>query len=90
MRLFRSEEHFRARPEFRERDLRGLIRMDALMEMFSAPMFRQRLEPDYVSRLGDLVGELVPALDELDGAGSRFRMAWYEKLGLRVALRLGL
>lgn len=90
MRLFRSEEHLRAMDGFRERDLRGMIPIDTLMHMFSQPMFRRRRDPDYASRLGEYLAELIPVLDTLEGAGSHFTMAWYEKMAFAVAQRLGL
>jgi hypothetical protein len=90
MRLFRSEEHLKAREDFTERDLRGMIELETLMQMFSGSMFRKRAEPDYASRMGEYLAELVPQLDDLEGAGSHFRMAWYEKMGLKVAQALGL
>ena len=89
MNLFRSEEHLRRWDGFKGRD-KGIITMDALLRMFSVPFCTKRAEPDYASHMGEYLAELIPLLDDLDGAGRFFRMRWIEKKAFAVAQRLGL
>ncbi|MHB8576756.1 MAG: hypothetical protein ACYDCQ_15650 [Dehalococcoidia bacterium] len=51
MNLFRSEEHARSWSGFDSAYTESLQPLAAWAERFSAPMFRNRLRPDYISWL---------------------------------------
>jgi hypothetical protein len=51
MNLFRSEEHARNWPGFNPEQEQNLLPVAAWAERFSAPMFRNRARPDYISWL---------------------------------------
>jgi hypothetical protein len=51
MNLFRSEEHARAWSGFNPGYTESLQPLSAWAERFSAPMFRNRFRPDYISWL---------------------------------------
>jgi len=49
MNLFRSEEHARAWASFNAEYPEGLRPLSFWLERFSAPLFRERARPDYIS-----------------------------------------
>ena len=51
MNLFRSEEHAKRWSAYKPEAAAGLLKIEQLMEMFSAPLFRQRLSGSYISNL---------------------------------------
>ena len=51
MNLFRSEEHAQHWTGYKPEAAAGLLPLERLMEMFSAPVFRQRLSGSYISDL---------------------------------------
>ncbi len=53
MNLFRSEEHIRRWAQFKAGTEEGIIPLDDLLTFFSGNYFRRRLEPDWVSRMGE-------------------------------------
>ncbi len=51
MNLFRSEEHARRWFGYKPEAAAGLLTIQQLMELFSSPVFRQRLSGSYISNL---------------------------------------
>ena len=62
MNLFRSEEHVRQWPLYDPASAEGTMPLVAFLEVFSQPLFRERLAPDYVSRVPSLRGDLIATL----------------------------
>jgi len=62
MNLFRSEEHVRNWSGFKAGTEEGLNTLSDVAGLFSVNFFTKRLEPDYVSRIPDYLGELVGIL----------------------------
>jgi hypothetical protein len=51
MNLFRSEEHAQRWSGYKPEAAAGLLPLERIMELFSAPVFRQRLSGSYISDL---------------------------------------
>ena len=62
MNLFRSEEHVRQWPLYDPASAAGTLPLGAFLEVFSQSLFRQRLTPDYVSRVPRLRDDLLATL----------------------------
>ncbi len=75
MHLFRSEEHARRWADFDPANADGIRPVADLHALFSRPLFRERLAPDYLLRLPELVQGFQEGLEQL-AKGSRF---WAEK-----------
>ncbi len=75
MHLFRSEEHVRGWKDFDPDAADGIKPVADLAELFSLPLFRERLAPDYLLRLRELVQGFQEGLEQL-AKGSPF---WAEK-----------
>ena len=90
MNFFRSEEHLRNWEGFEEKRKGGIISLHSLMDLFSAPYFRNRGRPDYVSHMSEYMPGFLGKLDELPEAGDHWRMRPLEKFGFSLALKLGL
>ena len=90
MNFFRSEEHLRRWEGFEEKRKGGIIALHSLMELFSAPYFRNRGRPDYVSQMSEYMPGFLGKLDELPDAGDHWRMRPLEKFGFSLAMKLGL
>ncbi len=65
MHLFRSEEHVRAWIDFDPDSADGIRAVDDLAALFSVQLFRERLAPDYVLRLRELVLTYQEGLERL-------------------------
>jgi len=65
MNLFRSEEHVRAWAQFNDDNVQGIITLQDLVKLFSCELFRKRLEPDYLSRRSEFIGEFWRILSEI-------------------------
>ena len=65
MNLFRSEEHIRNWTQFDLSNEEGIIALKDLLKLFSCELFRRRMEPDYLSRRQDYVGEFWAMLTEM-------------------------
>lgn len=69
MNLFRSEEHaknwFRYEPESED----GIMPVEHWAKVFSGPMFRERLRPDYISLGGEGGAAFRRALTDLGKTG---------------------
>ena len=74
MNLFRSEEHIRNWPRFDPAAEQGIVPLANLVTLFSLDMFKKRLEPDYISRSGQYVGEFLSAVAELGKTRPFWRM----------------
>ena len=74
MNLFRSEEHIRSWPRFDPAAEQGIVSLANLVTLFSLDMFKKRLEPDYISRSGQYVGEFLSAVAELGKTRPFWRM----------------
>jgi len=90
MNFFRSEEHLRKWEGFQEKKKGGIIPITDLMHLFSGPYFENRRSPDYFSHMGEYLADMLARLETLKGAGSFWRLKWYEKLGVSLGLKLGL
>jgi len=71
MNLFRSEEHVRRWAKFDPESTHGIKLVREIAAAFNTPLITERLEPDYVRRLGERIPGLLAALDQL-GGGSTF------------------
>ena len=65
MNLFRSEEHVRNWSGYKADTEEGILQLSDLVMLFSVNMFKGRLDPDYVSRLGEYRMELIDKLKKL-------------------------
>jgi hypothetical protein len=65
MNLFRSEEHIRNWSRFDPAAEQGIIPLASVVKLFSMDMFRKRLEPDYIARVGQYVKEFLAAVAEM-------------------------
>ena len=90
MNFFRSEEHLREWEGFQEKRKGGVISLNSLMELFSAPYFKNRGRPDYVSQMSGYMAGFLGKLDTLPDAGDHWRMRPLEKFGFSLAMKLGL
>ncbi len=65
MNLFRSEEHIKRWSRFDPAAEQGIVPLANVVKLFSLDMFKKRLEPDYVARVGQYAGEFFSAIAEL-------------------------
>jgi hypothetical protein len=65
MNLFRSEEHVRNWADFDPTAEEGILALADLAGAFSGNFFRRRLDPDYISRYPEYMGELMGVMGEL-------------------------
>jgi hypothetical protein len=65
MNLFRSEEHIRNWARFDPATKEGILPLEDMVSLFSGNMFRKRLEPDYVTKYREYLGEWLTELSEL-------------------------
>ena len=59
MNLFRSEEHIRNWAGFDASAEEGIISLPDLVKLFSGNLFRKRMDPDYISRSMEYMGEVM-------------------------------
>ena len=62
MNLFRSEEHIRNWSGFAPATEEGILPLPDLAKVFSGNFFRKRLDPDYVSRNQEYLGEFLAVI----------------------------
>ncbi len=67
MNLFRSEEHARNWSGFRDEAAGGLLPLADIMTIFSGAMFRERLDPRFLSNLPGLRAEFLGRLKNVTG-----------------------
>lgn len=65
MNLFRSEEHARKWSGYRDDAAGGLLTLEQVMTIFASPMFRERGDPHFLSRLADLRAETVATITQV-------------------------
>jgi hypothetical protein len=65
MNLFRSEEHIRNWSKFDPAAEQGIVPLANVVKLFSMDMFKKRLDPDYVARVGQYAEEFFAAVAEL-------------------------
>jgi hypothetical protein len=70
MNLFRSEEHVKNWPLYDSVSAESIMPLSNWAIAFSGPLFRNRLEPDYLSRVTEYAPEMLTSLRELGKTGS--------------------
>ncbi len=65
MNLFRSEEHIRTWSGFDPATAEGILPLPELAKLFSGNFLTRRLDPDYVSRNKEYLGEFLAEVAEL-------------------------
>jgi hypothetical protein len=65
MNLFRSEEHIRNWTQFDPATKEGILPLENLARLFSGNLFQRRLDPDYVARCPEYVGEFLTELSKI-------------------------
>jgi len=90
MNFFRSEVNIESHRGSARKKEKGMISLDDLMRLFSIPYFKNRRQPDYFSKMGGYLPDMIATLDTLENAGPYWRMKWFEKLSIPIGLRLGL
>jgi hypothetical protein len=74
MNLFRSEEHARNWSLYDPESADGTMPLRDYAALFAGGLFRERLAPDYVLRLPQLLPEFVAALAKLGKTGPFWRI----------------
>jgi hypothetical protein len=69
MNLFRSEEHVHNWARFDPETVEGILSLRDLVQLFSGSYFRRRLDPDWVSHIGEYLLELINTLNEIGKTG---------------------
>ncbi len=69
MNLFRSEEHVKNWPSYDPVSAESIMPVSSWATAFSGPLHRNRLEPDYLSRMHEYATEMFMALGKLGKAG---------------------
>jgi hypothetical protein len=69
MNLFRSEEHVRSWSLYDPGSSEGIMPLRDYASLFGIPLFRERLEPDYVLRVPHLAFEWITMLAKLGKTG---------------------
>jgi hypothetical protein len=70
MNLFRSEEHVKNWPLYDPASAQSIMPLSNWALAFSGPLFRNRLEPDYLSRRKEYAPELFVSLQKFGKTGS--------------------
>jgi len=69
MNLFRSEEHVKNWSLYDSVSAESIMPLSNWALTFSGPLFRNRLEPDYLSRVKEYASEMLLSLKKLGKAG---------------------
>ncbi len=69
MNLFRSEEHVKNWSLYDSVSAESIMPLSKWAEVFSGPLFRNRLKPDYLSRMNEYASELFSSLKKFGKAG---------------------
>jgi hypothetical protein len=69
MNLFRSEEHVKSWPLYDSVSAESIMPLSNWAKVFSGPLCRKRLDPDYLSRVHEYASELLSSLKELGKTG---------------------
>jgi len=70
MNLFRSEEHVKNWPFYDPISAESIMPASDWALVFSGPLFRNRMQPDYLSRIKEYAPEMLLALKRLGKAGA--------------------
>jgi len=70
MNLFRSEEHVKNWPLYDSVSAESIMPLTNWATAFSGPLFRNRLQPDYLSRLKEYAPVMLSTLEKLGKRGS--------------------
>jgi hypothetical protein len=70
MNLFRSEEHVKAWPDYDSISGQSIMPLADWATTFSGPLFRNRLQPDYLSRVHEYGSEMISTLQKFGKTGS--------------------
>jgi hypothetical protein len=69
MNLFRSEEHVKNWPLYDSVSAESIMPLSDWALVFSGPLMRKRLEPDYLSHVNAYAAELILSLKRLGKVG---------------------
>lgn len=69
MNLFRSEEHVRNWPHYDPVSTDSIMPLSDWALVFSGPLMKKRLEPDYLAKVKEYAGELLLSLKKLGKSG---------------------
>jgi hypothetical protein len=69
MNLFRSEEHVKSWPHYDPVSAESIMPVSKWATVFSGPLFRNRLEPDYLARGNEYAAEMFASLKKFGKAG---------------------
>ncbi len=69
MNLFRSEEHVQNWSHYDPASAESIMPLANWATVFSGPLCRNRLQPDYLSRVNEYAAELLASLQKLGKAG---------------------
>jgi hypothetical protein len=69
MNLFRSEEHVKNWSSYDSVSAESIMPLSNWALAFSGPLFRNRLQPDYLSRVKEYASELLFSLKKAGKAG---------------------
>ena len=72
MNLFRSEETVAGWSQTAPGSEEGILPVLTWAGMFSADLFRRRLDPDYLSKVPEYLGSMMALMTELDMRGPYF------------------
>lgn len=70
MNLFRSEEHVKNWPFYDSASAESIMPLSNWALAFSGPLFRRRMEPDYLSKVQEYAPEMVSTLAKLGKTGA--------------------
>ncbi len=69
MNLFRSEEHVKNWPFYDSVSAESIMPLSNWATIFSGPMFRKRLETDYLSKVGEYAAEFLASFKKMGKTG---------------------
>ena len=75
MNLFRSEEHVRNWASFGEDSDEGITPLPDMLELFSGPYFKRRLDEDYVSHMSEYIGEMIQTMKAIGKTGPFWKLS---------------
>ena len=70
MNLFRSEEHVKSWSFYDPVSAESIMPLSNWATVFSGPLFRNRLKPDYLSRMNEYAAGLFSSLKKFGKAGA--------------------
>ncbi len=73
MNIFRSEEHVQKWSYYEAASADGIMPLADWAQAFGGPLFRNRLEPDYLSHLAEYAGAFRQTLTDLGKTGPFWR-----------------